>query len=245
MSDAKAGTAKGGDNPGYKIFPRNLTARAGYIVTGNPTNSRPEAGVDNCFPGLEFDQRNLDQRFFPGLVFYYHRADGARLIEARAATGLSPNDVANPPLYLWSLLGRFLVTETDPSTVSFQQQSGMEIWRRVHDLLPGTVAIVVGPTPGLAITDPLAGELQTAYNAASTASGTSSKIVRDSDGKVQYVRRSPRALPRRTGRHRPAGLSARRHNQDHVRAVDVRLSRLLLFLLVIEQAGPRQGGIRR
>jgi hypothetical protein len=53
-----------------KIFPRNLTARAEREVTGNPVTSRFESGVANCFPGLEFDLRNLDNRFFPGLFFH-------------------------------------------------------------------------------------------------------------------------------------------------------------------------------
>ena len=80
-----------------KIFPRNLTARADYIVRGNPTNSRPESGVDNCFPGLEFDQRNLDQNFFPGLHFEFQRDDGAilagmRLDEDQRVSGLTEND---------------------------------------------------------------------------------------------------------------------------------------------------------
>ncbi|MBV8823950.1 MAG: hypothetical protein JO220_03015 [Hyphomicrobiales bacterium] len=192
LDHGQAGSS--GANLGYKIFPRNLTARAGYIVTGNPTNSRPEAGVDNCYPGLEFDQRNLDQRFFPGMTFYYHRADGARLIEAHASTGLTPDDIANPPLYLWGMMGRHLVTEVDPSTVSFQQQSGMEVWRRVHDLLPGLVAIMIGPTPGLGISGPSTDELQAAYKAASASGGTLSKVVRSVDGKVQYaVFAGPRA----------------------------------------------------
>src|ERR1700681_366626 len=54
-----------------KIFPRNLTARAAMQVVGNPVNTRLESGVGNCFPGLEFDHRNLDRRFFPGLIFNY------------------------------------------------------------------------------------------------------------------------------------------------------------------------------
>jgi hypothetical protein len=53
------------------IFPRNLTARADYRVVGNPDISRPEDSVANCFPGLDMDLRNLDRRFFPGLVFEY------------------------------------------------------------------------------------------------------------------------------------------------------------------------------
>jgi Ferritin-like len=54
-----------------KIFPRNLTAKAERQVVGNPVTTRLESGVGNCFPGLEFDQRNLDRRFFPGLVFEF------------------------------------------------------------------------------------------------------------------------------------------------------------------------------
>jgi len=54
-----------------KIFPRNLTARSAQMVVGNPVTTRLESGVGNCYPGLEFDQRNLDRRFFPGLVFEF------------------------------------------------------------------------------------------------------------------------------------------------------------------------------
>ena len=67
----------------FKLFPRNLTARADALVRGNPASTRPESGVDNCYPGLEFDQRNLDKAFFPGLVFEFHRPDGAILHEIR------------------------------------------------------------------------------------------------------------------------------------------------------------------
>jgi len=54
-----------------KIFPRNLTARAAVAIAGNPVTTRWESGVGNCFPGLEFDHRNLDRRFFPGLIFNF------------------------------------------------------------------------------------------------------------------------------------------------------------------------------
>jgi hypothetical protein len=37
-------------------------------IAGNPVTTRLESGVGNCFPGLEFDHRNLDRRFFPGLI---------------------------------------------------------------------------------------------------------------------------------------------------------------------------------
>ena len=77
-----------------KIFPRNLTARAERRIAGNPDNTRLESGVANCFPGLEFDHRNLDRRFFPGLVFDFNSnsgpADllrtGARLVRSTRPT---------------------------------------------------------------------------------------------------------------------------------------------------------------
>lgn len=71
-----------------KILARNLTARAAYAVAGNPASTRLESSVGNCFPGLEFDVRNLDRRFFPGLLFNYQGVppngvngrQGARLV---------------------------------------------------------------------------------------------------------------------------------------------------------------------
>jgi hypothetical protein len=51
--------------------PLNLTARAAYLVPGNPVVTRPEDAVANCYPGLELDIRNRDRRFFPGLVFEF------------------------------------------------------------------------------------------------------------------------------------------------------------------------------
>jgi hypothetical protein len=54
-----------------KISPCNLTARAEFRVVGNPVVTRPEDAIANCYPGLELDIRNLDRRFFPGLVFNF------------------------------------------------------------------------------------------------------------------------------------------------------------------------------
>jgi hypothetical protein len=62
-----------------RIFPLNLTARAAMQVAGNPVTTRLESGVSNCFPGLEFDHRNLDRRFFPGLVFEFVSTNQDRL----------------------------------------------------------------------------------------------------------------------------------------------------------------------
>jgi len=50
------------------VIPLNLSARLARSATGNPAGAALASGVANCFPGLEFDHRNLDRRFFPGLV---------------------------------------------------------------------------------------------------------------------------------------------------------------------------------
>lgn len=66
---------------GEKITPRNRTARAAGVV-GNPANTRLDSSVANCFPGLEVDVRNLDNRFFPGLLFQVVTAPLAPVEEA-------------------------------------------------------------------------------------------------------------------------------------------------------------------
>src|SRR5262249_29790658 len=101
----------------FKIVARNLTARADYLVRGNPMNSRTESGVNNSFPGLEFDQRPLDERFFPGLRFEFHRPDGAivaamPLTATQRARGLFDADSSpTRPLFLWFLYGHTSLPE--------------------------------------------------------------------------------------------------------------------------------------
>ncbi len=56
--------------------PLNLAAAADSPaypepVLGNPASTLMESGVGNCYPGLEFDLRQLDVRFFPGLAFEF------------------------------------------------------------------------------------------------------------------------------------------------------------------------------
>ncbi|WP_030959091.1 ferritin-like domain-containing protein [Streptomyces sp. NRRL S-378] len=141
--------------PAGKFFPRNLTARADYQVRGNPSGSRPESGVDNCFPGLEFDQRNLDTAFFPGLRVDFHRSEGARVLSAAGGLpfpeGLVDADVSDDlrPLYVRALCGRTTVDQTEERavTVDCTGMDGLDVWRRVHDLLPGRIAVLVGPLP--------------------------------------------------------------------------------------------------
>jgi hypothetical protein len=59
--------------PRSKIEARNLTAQLRYRATGNPPGSLPDSAISNCFPGLEFDFRNVWKRIFVGIEM--HEAD--------------------------------------------------------------------------------------------------------------------------------------------------------------------------
>jgi hypothetical protein len=51
-----------------KLTPSNLTAQLFHRGAGNPYSVLPRAAISNCFPGLEFDFRNLWRRTFEGIV---------------------------------------------------------------------------------------------------------------------------------------------------------------------------------
>jgi hypothetical protein len=134
-----------------KIFPRNLTARAITSVIGNPATTRLESGVGNCFPGLEFDHRNLDRRFFPGLVFEF-TANGIRLV----ATDLQDPALDEETTLKKELTGSmavqfsegawFIEQITQGGTIISMSQDGADLdamtsWRIVRCLEPGKVSI--------------------------------------------------------------------------------------------------------
>ncbi len=183
------------DPKGWKIFPRNLTARAAYIVPGNPASSRPEDGVDNSYPGLEMDARNLQKYFFPGLYFEVYRGNGARLAGLtppdRSAQwinlGLKEEDLQDN-LYLWVLQGKTAAEQdaANPPAIDFvdtKNLGGLYAWRKINALFPGKIAVAIAPQP------PAAGEkLETAK--AKLADGwnnNQSSVQRDSDDKLEYA----------------------------------------------------------
>jgi hypothetical protein len=137
---------------GRKIFPRNLTAGAAYEAPGNPPTSRPESGPDNCFPGLDFDQRNLERAFFPGLRFEFSLGDDGAIVThigtegPPADIGLKMEDV---PLFLWALGGRISEAQSneEPPTFKLSKLDGLNVWARVHDLIGGPVGVLLGPEP--------------------------------------------------------------------------------------------------
>jgi len=54
--------------PDLPIATNNLTAQLHYQGKGNPYSVLPTTAISNCFPGLEFDFRNLWRRTFKGIV---------------------------------------------------------------------------------------------------------------------------------------------------------------------------------
>ncbi|MBZ5594812.1 MAG: hypothetical protein LAP39_21415 [Acidobacteriia bacterium] len=148
-----------------KIFPLNLTAQAAKVVPGNPVTTRLESGVGNCFPGLEYDHRNLDRRFFPGLVFEFGDVTGAPLVrvdtndpdlDPATFEGL-PADAPKPAVQTalrTALNGDpgkalrqgswVLASITQGSrTITVTDQPGLTVWRLVRSLDPGPVDIVL------------------------------------------------------------------------------------------------------
>jgi len=133
-----------------KLFPRNLTAHAETVVRGNPVTTRPESAVENCWPGLEFDQRNLEKVFFPGLTFEYHDERGTILREvdskAPGARFFSKRDL-DQGVYLAFVQGNVLERSEDTTPIqqvfSFIPPAAMENWRVVRDFDPGRVAVAL------------------------------------------------------------------------------------------------------
>jgi len=132
----------------FKLFPANLTARADALVRGNPVTTRPDSGVENCFPGLEFDQRNLDKAFFPGLLFEFHHDAGVILrdFDPKGLAGkfFTGKDLA-AGVFLLFIRGNFASRDanTSPRLLRFAPPAGLESWRFVRDLEPGPVAVVL------------------------------------------------------------------------------------------------------
>lgn len=132
----------------YKLFPRNLTAHADFVVRGNPVTTRPESGVENCFPGLEFDQRNIDRAFFPGLKFEMHHTSGVILRSfdpmGPARSFFTEADIQRG-VFLAFVHGGFAsrTATVAPRLLQLSAPAGLASWRWVHDIEPGPVAVVL------------------------------------------------------------------------------------------------------
>lgn len=52
------------------INPLNVTAQLAYRAQGNPPSTLPSAAISNCYPGLEFDFRNVWKNLFEGIELH-------------------------------------------------------------------------------------------------------------------------------------------------------------------------------
>jgi len=144
-----------------RIIPLNLPARARKEIAGNPATSRPESVVANCFPGLEIDHRNLDRRFFPGLIVEFvtgsQVSDGAKIIGVNLADPDIPNSTFTKrlekiqkaladgrKLFLLSLKqGRIEIPLRDLKA-PHAPLNGLVVWRLVRSLQPKLVTVTLG-----------------------------------------------------------------------------------------------------
>lgn len=148
------------------IIPLNLAARLNQAAVGNPESATLASGVANCFPGLEFDHRNLDRRFFPGLVVEFDdppsaaRSLGAVVVDVALddpmladlppdAAGLRDQleelreDLAlNRGSWWLGAVGQGGVV-IDPTALEGVPLGSLGTWRLVRSLEPGPVTVVL------------------------------------------------------------------------------------------------------
>jgi hypothetical protein len=143
-----------------RIVPLNLPAAFQSEILGNPASSRLESTVANCMPGLEIDHKNLDRRFFPGLVFEISLNLGMQLVDVDPDEAGLPEELrarlvqlkeqlkSEPPIYLAAL------EQTKPDSTKIRielwnpNQTGSivplddsVVWRLIRSLDSGPVTI--------------------------------------------------------------------------------------------------------
>lgn len=79
------------------IDPKNLTAQFAHRSRGNPESTLPIAAISNCFPGLEFDFRNIWRRILEGIELHEARPEVVRVD-------------SSAPAPIQGLVGRLLIS---------------------------------------------------------------------------------------------------------------------------------------
>lgn len=115
-----------------KLEPKNLTAQLHYRGAGNPVSVLSRTAISNCFPGLEFDFRNLWRRAFEGIVIiennnYVIKAEDPqyRELETRRLVkvdGKPTMVVTQGPVFPGGS-NQTLATKDNPNAVSFLEWS--------------------------------------------------------------------------------------------------------------------------
>jgi hypothetical protein len=115
--------------------PSNLSAvraQLEYCGRGNPPVSHPMSAISNCFPGLEFDFRNIWRRLFKGVVLTEHNNLVVEVTDPRfnslkdcrllAIDGVAVMTKASGPFYPGSRNDP-LATDGNPDAVAFMEWS--------------------------------------------------------------------------------------------------------------------------
>jgi hypothetical protein len=114
------------------LKPSNRTAQLHHRGEGNPFSVLPRSAISNCFPGLEFDFRNLWRRAFEGIVllesnnFVVEAEDPAHadLVGRRLLVIDSlPTAVPTRGPVLPGAAPQTLATQFNPNAVSFMEWS--------------------------------------------------------------------------------------------------------------------------
>lgn len=131
MFRGQHGRSPGGPPP---LARDNLLAQLHHRGAGNPFCVLPRSAISNCFPGLEFDFRNLWRRAFVGLVLLennnyvaaaeeakYEKLVGHRLVRV---DGRATTVVTQGPVFPGGPSGT-LATATNPNAASFMEWSNL------------------------------------------------------------------------------------------------------------------------
>jgi hypothetical protein len=118
--------------PATTLTPSNRTAQLHHRGDGNPFSVLPRTAISNCFPGLEFDFRNLWRRAFEGIVLlesnnYVVEAEDpahADLVRRRLLRidGLPTVVITTGPVFPGGR-PQTLATQSNPNAVSFMEWS--------------------------------------------------------------------------------------------------------------------------
>lgn len=72
------------------IKPKNLTAQLSYRARGNPESTQPISAISNCFPGLEFDFKNVWKNIFVEIELHEAGSGGFGHIVLSVVPGSDP-----------------------------------------------------------------------------------------------------------------------------------------------------------
>lgn len=122
------------------IRPSNLAAQLEYRGVGNPPNSHPRTAISNCFPGLEFDFRNVWRRIFVGLQLHESSnlvvaveegaAEPLRPLQGHSLLALDGEPVVTTVVGPRAPDGRLTFPQPDGPTVTLESATAME-WSNV------------------------------------------------------------------------------------------------------------------